>query len=196
MTTINAINAPLPLAASQGGTGLATLTAHGILVGEGTSAVTPIVLTNGQVLIGSTGANPAAAAITAGAGITVTPGAGSLTIAATGSGLPWTDVTGTAQAMAVNNGYIADNAGLVTLTLPASAAIGDEVIVLGKGAGGWVIAQNANQAIHFGNQVTTTGVGGSLVSTNQWDNIMLRCVTAGASTIWTVTSSQGNITVV
>lgn len=41
-------------------------------------------LTNGQVLIGSTGAAPVGAAITAGTNITVTNAAGSITIAATG----------------------------------------------------------------------------------------------------------------
>ena len=38
-------------------------------------------LTNGQLLIGSTGATPTAAAITAGSGISVTNGAGSITVA-------------------------------------------------------------------------------------------------------------------
>ena len=52
--------------------------------------------------------------------------------------------------MSVNNGYIANNAGLVTLTLPDTAALGDEVLVQGKGAGGWLIAQNASETIYFG----------------------------------------------
>jgi hypothetical protein len=42
------------------------------------------VQTNGQLLIGSTGNAPVAATITAGAGISVTNGAGSITIAVTG----------------------------------------------------------------------------------------------------------------
>lgn len=47
---------------------------------------TPQLTTNGQLIIGSTGAFPVAATITAGSGITVTNGAGSVTIAATGGG--------------------------------------------------------------------------------------------------------------
>ena len=90
-------------------------------------------LTNGQLLIGSTGATPTAATITAGTGISISNGAGSITISGSGGGYSWTEVTGTSQAMAVNNGYIANNAGLVTLTLPATAAVGDTVIVQGKG---------------------------------------------------------------
>lgn len=42
--------------------------------------------TNGQILIGSTAADPVASTITAGSGITVTNGAGSITIAASGGG--------------------------------------------------------------------------------------------------------------
>jgi hypothetical protein len=42
-------------------------------------------LTNGQVVLGSTGATPVAASLTAGTNITLTPGAGSLTIAAGGA---------------------------------------------------------------------------------------------------------------
>src|SRR5271170_472708 len=45
---------------TNGGTGDASLTAHGVLIGEGTSPVNVTAAgTNGQVLIGSTGADPA-----------------------------------------------------------------------------------------------------------------------------------------
>src|SRR5665213_536192 len=77
-------NSVTPLEAIQGGTGLSSPTNHGILVGQGSSAVDPIVLTNGELLIGSTSANPVAAALTAGSGISITPGAGSITIANAG----------------------------------------------------------------------------------------------------------------
>src|SRR5581483_3702624 len=42
--------------------------------------------TNGQLLIGSTGAAPVLASLTAGTGISITPGAGSITITNTGAG--------------------------------------------------------------------------------------------------------------
>jgi hypothetical protein len=55
-----------------GGTGATTLTAHGVLVGEGTSAITALsVGTTGQVLIGSTGADPAFGALGVNSGLTV-----------------------------------------------------------------------------------------------------------------------------
>ncbi len=54
-----------PLIVSKGGTGLATLTDHGILLGSGTGAITPLgAATNGQIPIGSTGADPVLATLT------------------------------------------------------------------------------------------------------------------------------------
>jgi hypothetical protein len=71
----------LPVA--NGGTGLATLTANSLYVGNGTSAPTALgVATNGQLVIGRTGLAPALANLTAGANVTITNGAGTITIAA------------------------------------------------------------------------------------------------------------------
>lgn len=107
---------------------------------------------------------------------------------------PFTEVTTTSQTMVSNNGYILNNAALVTATLPLSSAVGDFVWIVGKGTGGWRIAQNAGQSIHFGDQSTTVGVAGHLDSTNQYDAIQLLCTTA--NTEWTCTGiSQGNIEV-
>lgn len=111
-----------------------------------------------------------------------------------GGGITWNEVTGTSQSMAVDNGYIANNASLVTLTLPATAAVGKVVRVSGKGAGGWKIAQNASGIIHFGNSDTTTGTGGYLQSTHQRDSVELVCVVANNE--WNIISSVGNITYV
>ena len=48
----------IPVKPIQGGTGLATLTDHGILLGSGTDAVTPMTeLATGEVVIGATGAD-------------------------------------------------------------------------------------------------------------------------------------------
>ena len=151
-------------------------------------------MTNGQLLIGSTGGSPVVATLTAGTGISIANAAGSITISGSGGGYSWTEVTGTSQSMAVNNGYIANNAGLVTLTLPSVGVLGDTVIVQGKGAGLFRIAQNAGQTIHFGSSNTTTGAGGYLEATNQYDSIELLCITA--NTDWAVlTGVQGIFTV-
>jgi hypothetical protein len=108
MATNNAINAPIPFSATQGGTGLASPTAHGILVAEGGSPVNPIVLTNGQLLIGSTGLDPVAATLTAGTGVSIVTGAGSITINSTASVI-WNNVTSSPQALSPENGYITNN---------------------------------------------------------------------------------------
>jgi len=142
-------------------------------------------LTNGEVLIGSTGNPPTKATLTAGANISITNGAGSITIAATGlAGFSWTTVSGSSQAMLGNNGYITNNAGLVTLTLPATSTVGDEIDIIGKGAGGWTIAQGAGQQIVIGNVSSTAGAGGSVSSTNAKDSLQIICT--AANTEWTV----------
>lgn len=155
----------------------------------------PELTLNGQLLIGSTGVNPAAATLTAGTGITITNAAGSITLASTGGGLTTVDETLVGPTtMAVNTQYIADNGALVTLTLPAAAALGDTFRIIGKGAGGWLMAQQAGQTTHFGNVATTAGAGGSIASSNQWDGLTVVCVTA--NTTFAVYGAQGNLTVV
>lgn len=128
-------------------------------------------------------------------GILVAGNAGTNTLTITGTpSVTWNEVTATSASMAVSNGYVANNAGVVTLTLPATAAFGDMIRVAGKGAGGWLIAQNAGQTIHFGSVDTTTGAGGSLASTLQYDVVELLCITQ--DTDFLVTNSVGNITYV
>ena len=71
------------LAVASGGTGATSLTDGGVLLGSGTGAISSMsVLTNGQVLIGDGAGDPVAATLTGGSGITVTNGAGSISIAA------------------------------------------------------------------------------------------------------------------
>lgn len=98
------------------------------------------------------------------------------------SGISWNNVSGTTQAIAVNNGYISNNASLVTLTLPVTSALGSQIAVAGNGAGGWLIAQNAGQNIIVSPTSSTVGVGGSLASTSIYDSVVLVCVVA--DTTW------------
>lgn len=177
-------------------TQLTGLTNHSLLVGAGTATITNLgVATNGQLPIGSTGADPVLATLTAGAGISITNAAGSITIATTGAGFTWTDVTGATQTLNVENGYVTDRGGGVAYTLPATASLGDTIIIMGK-LGAWSVAQNANQQILIGSSSSTVGVGGSIASTNVGDSIELVCITAGASTVWRAQSVIGNLTIV
>jgi hypothetical protein len=154
------------------------------------------VTTDGQLLIGST-ATPhiKVATLTPGAGISITNGSGSITIAAAGGGTSWAATTVDAP-LVVNNGYIANKAGLLTMTLPATAAIGDTIRITGiNTAVGWRIAQNANQRIHLSGSSTTVGASGYIEATQIRDSAELVCVVSGASTEYNVISSMGNITV-
>lgn len=75
------------LAVARGGTNSGTtLTNNRLMVSSGGAIVEAGALLNGQVLVGSTGGAPAAANLTAGSGISITNGAASITIAATGAG--------------------------------------------------------------------------------------------------------------
>lgn len=134
------------------------------------------------------------ATITAGSGITVTPGANTITIAASGAGLTWTVITANQSAVA-NNGYICNKASNLVLTLPTTAAVGTSIRVTGMNTAlGWTIAQNASQQIVCGTASTSVGVGGSLSSSNIYDSVELLCSTANLK--WIAISSMGNITVV
>jgi hypothetical protein len=119
-------------------------------------------------------------------GVTAVPIANSLSAIL---GTTWADETAATTTMVSNFGYTSDDGlTLVTFMLPVSSKIGDFVEINGKGSGGWSIAQGAGQQIQISPLATTLGVGGSLSSTGQYDNVRLRCLTA--NTIWTVVSMQ------
>jgi hypothetical protein len=70
-------------------------TQHSLLLGNATGSINSLgVATNGQIPIGSTGADPVLATLTAGANITITNGAGSITIASSGGGGGITTIDG------------------------------------------------------------------------------------------------------
>lgn len=173
------------------------LTNHGIVLAQGDDAfVASNALSNGQLLIGSTGNNPVAGTLTAGSGIAITNGSGAITIASTTAGFAWTDVTSATQALSAQNGYLTDRGGGVTYTLPASAAaIGDTIIIVGK-LGLTTISQNAGQQILISSASSTLGVAGSVSGTNVGDCITLVCITSGTSSIWRASSVVGNWTLV
>ena len=197
MATNNAINLSAQGVAYYNGTGTfsaPTITQHATVIGAANNDITSLAAaTNGQVVIGSTGVDPVLATLTQGTGISITNGAGSITIAASGTGA-YLNVTGAPQAIAAGAGYITNDAGsLVTYTLPTTAAIGTLAAVVGNSADGWTITYTTGQFINYGSSPTTTTTG-SLSSSNQYDSVELRCTVA--NTVWTVTNSQGNLTVV
>lgn len=109
------------------------------------------------------------------------------------SSIAWAEITTTTQAAAINSGYVANNAALLTFTLPSVAPLGSVIEIVGKGAGGWKLSQGASQRVHFGNVSSTAGAAGMLLSVHQRDSI--RLVNVVADTEWQVCGSQGNIDV-
>lgn len=131
--------------------------------------------------------------IIGGAGISTSGAGNTVTITATGAGFSWNVVAGAAQGLVKENGYINDNVGLTTYTLPAVAAVGDTFQILGKSAAGWIIAQNAGQTIHVSGTSTTVGVAGSVASANRRDCMELVC--SVANTDFTAVDFVGTLTV-
>jgi photosystem II stability/assembly factor-like uncharacterized protein len=97
-----------------------------------------------------------------------------------GPGITWIDVTGTSVQAASNQGYLADNAAKVTITLPTAPVLGAIVSVTGVGTGGWVIGQNAGQ------YVRTTALPGSPPATDHW------MLTSAPNNSWSAVASSAD----
>jgi hypothetical protein len=172
-------------------TQLTGLTNHSLLVGAGTATITNLgVASNGQLPIGSAGADPTLATLTAGTGISITNGAGSITIAGTGGALTWINQTIDLSPLVAGNAYEANKGTLLTLTLPTGGTFGQTIRVQGFGAGGWIINAGVGQTIQVNANAST--VAGSVASTNRYDYIELVCSTT--TTTWLATDSGGNLT--
>lgn len=79
--TGGAITGITDIIVADGGTGVSSLTDGGVLIGSGTSAITALsVGSNGQLLIGSSAADPVFATLTCDTNLTCTTGAGTLEI--------------------------------------------------------------------------------------------------------------------
>ena len=194
MPTNNAINLSGTGIAKYDGAGTftaTTTTQYAVLTGGASNAIANIgPLTNGQLVIGSTGVAPVAASLSAGSGIGIALGAGTITISTSGGGLTWS-VVSAPTALLVNNGYGANSGGTTAFILPATAALGSIISIVGM-AVGWTVGQGVGQQIFFGNTHTTLGADGSMASTNAGDSITMVCLVA--NNMWYVTSSIGNIT--
>lgn len=105
------------------------------------------------------------------------------------------NVTTATQAMTANTTYIVNyTVGQCTLTLPVAANQGDTIDIIGGEAGnaaGWKIAQNASQYIRDISSVTTTGVTGTLTTTNQYQSIEIMCSNPSDAHAWSVINQQG-----
>ena len=137
---------------SAGTTGLTPVAASsGAVVLGGTLEVAnggtgQTTFTNGQLLIGnSTGNTLTKSTLTAGTGISITNGSGTITITSL-LGQPIVNiVTGTSQIAAAGNQYYLTNVATTTVTLPSSPSAGDTVwVTVGNGLVDNVVARNGS----------------------------------------------------
>ena len=193
--TLSASNTNGTLAVNSNGTGNLTIgtnaTAHSTTVGSTTASATTVIQgpAGGVSMTGVAGTAVANLNL-----VTINTSTGQIGSQASVAVSAWNDVTGTSTTMVKANGYMANNAALVTLTMPsvASSTFGDTIKVGGFGAGGWLIQCVATQLIHFGS--TATSAAGSIASTNQYDQIEL--VASPTTNEWVVRYAVGNLTVV
>ena len=124
-------------------------------------------------------------------GITSSGSGNTITISV--SIITW-QIISSSQSLISNNGYICASGGSLSLALPAISALGDIIEIALDGSTSFTITQGAGQSIRLGNLATTSGVGGSLASTQQGDTLRMVCQTANLK--WNVLSSMGNPTII
>ena len=165
------------LVVANGGTGRATLTNHGLLVGAGTAAITQLAdATNGQLPIGSTGADPVLATLTAGTGITITNGAGSITISS-GSAV--------SESFPTDTGTATPSAGVLNI-------FGDSHNVTTTGSGNTVHVGLTGITQH---SIQVGGASEALTQLGVATNGQLPIGSTGADPVLAAISSGNNITV-
>lgn len=129
-------------------------TNHAIQLGNSSGSLTSLgVATNGQLPIGSSSANPVLATLTAGTGISITNGAGSITIAATGTtNLNYTNVNTSPYTVLSTDEYLSVDCsgGAITVELPNAASTGRSYVIKDR---------TGSSAT---NNITVTTVGGSV----------------------------------
>jgi hypothetical protein len=128
-----------PVTVPLGGTGATTLALHGVLYGNGTSPIAATsALTDGAIVIGSTGGSPAAANIIAGPNIAIVNGPNTIQISAL-SGSDVVSYTGISNAdtpyVALSTDYYIScdvSAGVITIRLPNAPTSGRVFVIKDK----------------------------------------------------------------
>ena len=101
----------------------------------------------------------------------------------------WETITAPNILVAGGDGIVANNSATpLQVVLPATFNVGDEVAVLGLGAGGWQLVANAGQTIVFGS--TATATAGYIQNDIQHATIFVRGLVA--NTTWIVELVNSN----
>lgn len=133
-TTATSYSGILPVA--NGGTNSSTaLNGNRIMVSNGTAIVESSALTNGQILIGSTGAAPQAANLTAGSGISIVNSAGAITVSTN-----------------LSSGMLSDGGNLIkTDQMPSNCSAG-QTLTFSSPSGTWLCQTIQVSGTSFANQ--------------------------------------------
>jgi hypothetical protein len=177
-----AVTFSLPSAVTLPGTLIVTtsatisgLTANSFLY-SGTAGLlsTTAAPTNGQLLIGSTGAAPVAAALTQGTGITVTNGAGSITIANAGV---TSNVAGTGISVSGATGAVTiTNTGVTSIVAGTGVSISGAtgaVTVNNTGVTSVALSVTGPLFTVSGSPVTTTGTLTATLNTQTTNTVLI-----------------------
>jgi len=149
---LSALSLDTALPVASGGTGAQSLTDGGVLLGSGTGAITALgQATNGQLVIGSTGADPVLATLTGGANISVTNTAGGISIAASGLG------SGTVQSVSATG-----NENGITLTSDGDSV--NPTITLGGALANIANSQLTNDSVTLGSTEVDLGTTASTIA--------------------------------
>lgn len=203
---------------SEGGTGLSTITDHGVMLGSGTGAVTPTAVgATNQIFIGQTGADPiwsnnidvpgtldvtGAAVFDSTVNVVGTLTAAAITNSGLISGTAGITVTGAAINLGTDAGAFAVNlgTGAAAKTITVGNSTGATQIVLNSGTAGINIGTNAiAQPITIGNSTGATaillnsGTGGVGVGTNAVAQTVTIGNVTGATAV-AINSGTGHIT--
>lgn len=94
-----------------------------------------------------------------------------------------------------NISYMPTAGTLVTFTLPTSPVAGNYYEIIGFGAGGWKVAQNASQHIQVGYVgasplQTSTGTGGFIASVLPTDSLIIYCASSPNTFIAQIQTGQ------
>lgn len=146
----------IPVTVAHGGTGDITLTNHGVMLGQGTNAVVVTAAgTNGQVLIGGTGVDPAFATIAGTQGVTLTGGSNTLSI-----GL----VAVPNSALANSSITVVGGSGISVTGSPVS--LGGSVTISATGTIVTQFSADAGVATPSGNNINLLGTAAQGLSTS------------------------------
>ncbi|MDI6789397.1 MAG: hypothetical protein QME44_01720 [Thermodesulfobacteriota bacterium] len=199
-----------PMSVSIGGTGATTLTDHGILVGSGAGAVAPLAAaTNGQIPIGSAGADPVLATLTGATNqVTVTNAAGSITLSTpqdihTGASPTFVDVNSSGGALnAVINQSAATTSEVTTargslasvdarldITLNEDGTLKNSIVTLAKLLDGLLTADVAGRSKMADLFVTTEKIN-NMAGSKLTGNAPASFVTAGGLAAGAVNATE------